>query len=60
MGIVIKGGKIVTAVDSYLADVRIEGEKIVSIGDNLEKPCDEIISAAGCYVLPGHRYTYTF
>jgi len=59
MGIVIKGGKIVTAVDSYLADVRIEGEKIVSIGDNLEKPCDEIISAAGCYVLPGGIDTHT-
>lgn len=59
MGIVIKGGKVVTAVDSYTADVRIEGEKIVSIGNDIEKPGDEIISALGCYVLPGGIDTHT-
>lgn len=59
MGIILKGGKIVTAVDAYFADIRIEGEKIVSIGNNLEKVDDEIISANGCYVLPGGIDTHT-
>lgn len=59
MGIVLKGGKIVTAVDSYFSDVRIEGEKIVSIGNDIEKPGDEIISVEGCYVMPGGIDTHT-
>lgn len=59
MGIVIKGGKIATAVDTYYSDIRIEGEKITGIGSNLEKPGDEIISADGCLVLPGGIDTHT-
>ncbi|MBS4535228.1 dihydropyrimidinase [Clostridium sp. D2Q-14] len=53
MSIVIKGGTIVTALDKYKADIRIDGEKIVAIGDDLERDGDEIISAKGCYILPG-------
>lgn len=59
MGILLKGGKIITAVDSYYGDVRIEGEKIVSIGNDIEKPGDEIISAQGCYIMPGGIDTHT-
>lgn len=59
MGVVLKGGRIVTAVDSYYSDVRIEGEKIVSIGSDLEKPGDEIISAQGYYIMPGGIDTHT-
>lgn len=59
MGIVLKGGKIVTAVDTYFSDIRIENEKIVSIGSNLERPGDEIISAEECYVFPGGIDTHT-
>lgn len=59
MGILLKGGKIITAVDEYCSDIRIEGEKIVSIGDNLEQPGDEIISADGCYIIPGGIDTHT-
>lgn len=59
MGIVLKGGKIVTAVDAYFSDIRIEDEKIVSIGSNLERPSDEIISVEGCYILPGGIDTHT-
>lgn len=53
MGILLKGGKIVTAVDTYESDIRIEGEKVISIGKDLEKEGDEIISVEGCYLLPG-------
>jgi len=59
MGIVLKGGKIVTAVDSYYSDIRIENEKIACIGNDLEKPGDEIIPVDGCYVLPGGIDTHT-
>lgn len=59
MGILLKGGKIITAVDEYYSDIRIEGEKIVSIGTNLEKPGDEVISAEGCYIIPGGIDTHT-
>lgn len=59
MGIVLRNGKIVTAVDSYFADVRIEGEKIVSIGNDCARVGDEIISAKGCYIIPGGIDTHT-
>lgn len=48
---VIKGGTVVTAGDTYRADVGINGEKIVSIGTDLEAP--ETIDASGKYVMPG-------
>lgn len=48
---VIKGGTVVTAGDTYRADVGISGEKIASIGTDLEAP--ETIDASGKYVMPG-------
>ena len=61
MGIVLKGGKIVTAVDTYYSDVRIEDEKIVYIGNDLEKPGDEIIPCRWLlYSTWRYRYSYTF
>ncbi len=53
MGIVLKKGRVVTATDEYEADIRIEGEKIVAIGDGLEQPGDEVISVEGYHILPG-------
>ncbi len=53
MGIVLVGGHIVTAVDSYQADLRIEGEQIVAIGNDLEHPGDERILVDGCLLFPG-------
>ena len=52
MGIVLRGGTIVTAADCYQADIRIEGEKIVGIG-GLANPEDEVILVEDCYLLPG-------
>lgn len=51
MSTVIKGGTVVTADLTYKADVKIEGGKIVGIGPDLAG--DEILDAAGCYVMPG-------
>jgi dihydropyrimidinase len=53
MSILIKNGRIVTASDDYHGDVYIEGEKIHSIGANLNIEADQIIDAAGMLVLPG-------
>lgn len=53
MAIVLKGGKIITAEKSYDSDIRIEGEKIASIGKNLAQEGDKVVDATGCYLLPG-------
>ena len=53
MGILIKGGTIVTATDCYQSDVRIEDEKIVAIGKEIGSPEDKIIQVNGCYLFPG-------
>ncbi len=51
MSKVIKGGTIVTADRSYVADVLIEGARIAAIGESLSG--DEVIDATGAYVMPG-------
>jgi len=53
MGIVLHGGTIVTAVDTYQADVRMEGEKIVAIGHEIAQSEDQVIIVDGCLILPG-------
>jgi dihydropyrimidinase len=53
MGIIIKGGTIVTATECYQGDVRIVHEKIVALGMGIGLPEDEIIEARGCYLFPG-------
>lgn len=49
----ITNGTIVTASDTYQADILIEGEKVVAIGSKLDTSDAEIIDATGCYVFPG-------
>ena len=50
----IKGGRIITAVDDYVADILVEGERIVSIGLHLDAgPDTRVIDAAGLLVFPG-------
>ena len=53
MSILIKGGRVVTAADDYVADVYIEGEKVHTIGKDLKVPADEVIDATGKLVIPG-------
>lgn len=53
MGIVLNGGTIVTAVDRYQADVRIEGETIVAMGQDIKQPEDQVIKVEGCLIFPG-------
>ena len=49
----IKNGTLVTAIDTYEADLLIEDEEISLIGNNLEHPSAEIIDAAGKLIMPG-------
>ncbi|MFD1509196.1 dihydropyrimidinase [Lacimonas salitolerans] len=51
MTTVIKNGTIVTHDRTYKADVLIEGERIVEIGEGLKG--DTELDATGCYVMPG-------
>jgi dihydropyrimidinase len=53
MSILIRGGRIVTAADDYVADVLVEGERIALIGTELDAAADRTIDAGGKYVLPG-------
>ncbi len=54
MGILIKGGRIITASDDYFADIYCEGETITRIGKDLDVPeGTEVIDASGKYVFPG-------
>jgi dihydropyrimidinase len=53
MSILIKNGRIITATDDYVADIFIEGETIVAIGNNLHVTADETIDASGKLVMPG-------
>jgi dihydropyrimidinase len=50
---VLTGGTIITATERSRADVRIEGEKVTSIGVSLHRAADRLIDATGCYLFPG-------
>jgi len=53
VSILIKNGRIITAVDDYMADIFIEQDKISLIGRELKMEADEILDAAGKLVIPG-------
>ena len=53
MSILIKGGRVITASDDFVADVLVEGETITTVGRALDVDADRVIDAAGKYVLPG-------
>tara|TARA_R110002073_G_scaffold57778_4_gene146803 strand:- start:237437 stop:238822 length:1386 start_codon:yes stop_codon:yes gene_type:complete len=53
MSILIKNGRVVTASESYIADVYTEGEKIIAIGQNLTYQANKVIDATGKLVFPG-------
>src|SRR5881275_501634 len=48
MSVLIKGGRIITAADDYVAD-----ETVSLIGESLDVAADKVIDATDKYVLPG-------
>src|SRR5687767_5911032 len=53
MSVLIRNGRVITAVDDYYADVFIEGETIAQIGKNLAVRADTELDATGKLVVPG-------
>ncbi len=50
---IIKNGTIVTATETYQADVLLDDGKVITIGLNLPSHGAEVIDAKGCYLFPG-------
>src|SRR5574339_784551 len=53
MTILIKNGTLITASETFEADILIAGERIELIGQDLQHPNAEVIDAAGKLILPG-------
>src|SRR6187431_2855781 len=54
MPVLLKGGTIVTADQTYRADVLCADGKIAAIGEKLDAPArTEVVDAGGQYVMPG-------
>ena len=51
--VLIKGGRIVTAVDDYVGDILLESGKIEAIGRSLEVEDAAVHDASGLLVIPG-------
>jgi dihydropyrimidinase len=49
----IVNGTIVTATETYRADVGIKNGKIVQIARSIKEPAGDVLDAKGLYVLPG-------
>lgn len=53
MDLVIKNGTIVTATETYVADVAIKDGKIAMLGKDLDTAVEKVVDASGKLVLPG-------
>ncbi|TSA47389.1 MAG: dihydropyrimidinase [Chloroflexi bacterium] len=53
MATLIKSGTLVTAEETFSADILVEGEKISQIGPNLHVAEAEVVDATGKMILPG-------
>src|SRR5512140_1730846 len=52
MATLIKNGTLLTASDTFEADILIEGEQISRIGKELDAQADQVIDASGKLVMP--------
>jgi dihydropyrimidinase len=53
LGTLLRGGTVVTATDTYAADVLMEGEIVSAIGRNFADGKHEVVDASDAYVFPG-------
>lgn len=53
MAIVIKSGTLITAAETFQADILIEGEKIRAVGRDIDVEHAQVIDADGQLVMPG-------
>ncbi len=59
MGLLLKGGTVVTPVSSKISDVRIHESIIVEVGENLKVDGDEVLDVSGKLLFPGFIDTHT-
>ena len=59
MGTVLQGGTIVTAADTYQADVRMEEGKVMALGRRIIEAGDTVLDVTGCYLFPGGIDSHT-
>jgi len=53
MTLLIKNGTLITASESFQADILVEGEKVSQLGLDLKAPSAQVIDASGKYITPG-------
>ena len=53
MSVLVKNGRVVTAVDDYRADIFVNGETVALIGRDLAVSAERVIDASGRLVIPG-------
>jgi len=53
MNTLIKNGTLITASETFEADILIEGETISMIGKNLQHPSADVVDAHGKFITPG-------
>jgi len=54
MTMIIRGGTLITAAETFQADIQVDGETITAIGQNLSAPeSAQIVDADGMLVMPG-------
>lgn len=53
MRTLIRHGRVITAVDDYVADILVDDDVIALIGSGIEVDADRVIDASGKLVLPG-------
>ncbi|HEX6333258.1 MAG TPA: amidohydrolase family protein, partial [Flavisolibacter sp.] len=53
MKTIIRNGRIITASENQEADILIEDEKIIAIGQHLQTDAEQVVDAAGMLVFPG-------
>jgi dihydropyrimidinase len=51
--ILIKSGRLITAAETFTADILVQGETIAAIGQDLDVADAEVVDARGKLVLPG-------
>jgi len=49
----VRNGRVVTASESYEADLYVDGGRVALVGQGLSLPADTVVDASGCLVLPG-------
>ncbi len=53
MAILIKSGTLITASETFTADILIDSEKITEVGSDLDIPGAEVVDASDKIIMPG-------